>query len=103
MPTTNAISGIAPNSESENVEFDFRPYLDNQYFEPGSCNGQVGTGSSMDSFLPPQDFEKLFSDPVKPALCPLAMMGVRDMMEGYPMEFLHLPDDITGCSSVGVA
>ena len=90
-----------PNPDT-GVEFDFRPYLDNQYFEPGSYDDSMGTGSSAESFLPPQEFERLFSDPVKPILCPYAMMNIRDMMEDYPMELLHLPGDIVGRSSGGI-
>ena len=101
MAVTNAISDAAPNPANGSVEFDFRPYLDNQYFEPGSYNDQVGIGSSADSFLPPQDFERLFSDPVRPALCPSVMMHIRDMMQDYPLELLELPNDIvTSLSSV---
>jgi hypothetical protein len=102
MPTTNAISGVAPNPENTNIEFDFRPYLDNQYFAPTSYNDQAGTGTSAESFLPPQEFEKLFSDPVRPAMCPLAMINLQDMMQDYPMELLHLPDDVAGHYSGGV-
>jgi len=101
MAATNAISDAAPNPANGNIEFDFRPYLDNQYFEPGSYNDQVGIGSSADSFLPPQDFERLFSDPVRPALCPSVMMHIRNMMQDYPLELLELPNDIvTSLSSV---
>ncbi|KAF9646492.1 hypothetical protein BDM02DRAFT_3270921 [Thelephora ganbajun] len=103
MPTTNAISGAAPDPRNANIEFDFRPYLDNQYFEPSSYNNQTGIGSSADSFLPPQDFERLFSDPVKPALCPSVMANLRDMMKDYPLELLQLPSDIAEHPSCGVA
>lgn len=101
IPAANAISGAAPNLGNGNIEFDFRPYLDNQYFELGSYDEQAGSRSSAESFLPPREFERLFSDPVRPALCPYATMNVQDMMEGYPMELLQLPDDIAGCSSGG--
>ena len=76
------------------MEFDFRPYLDNQYFEPASYNDQAGIGSSVESFLPPQDFERLFSGPVKPALCPSVLMCARDMVQDYPLELLQLPGEI---------
>lgn len=108
MSTTNAINDAAPNPANGDVEFDFRPYLDNQYFEPGSYNDQAGMRSSAESFLLPQDFEKLFSNPVKPALCPSILMHVRDnvqdMMQNYPLELLELPHDIstTSFSSGGV-
>ena len=101
MISTNAINGAAPNSGSANVEFDFRPYLDNQYFGPGNHDDRGGTGPSAESFLPPQEFERLFSDPVRPTLCPYATMGVRDMMEDYPVELLQLPGDIDRRSSGG--
>ena len=102
IPATNATSNAAPNPASGNIEFDFRSYLDNQYFELGSYNDQVGIGSSAESFLPPQDFERLFSDPVRPALCPSVMMHVRDMIQDYPLELLELPNGIvTSCSSGG--
>ena len=103
VPTTNAISGAAPSPGNTNIEFDFRPYLDNQYFAPTSYDDQAGTGTSAESFLPPQEFEKLFSDPVRPAMCPLAMANLQDMMQDYPMELLHLPDGIAGHYSSGVA
>ena len=99
VPAMNIISGAAPNPGSANIEFDFRPYLENQYFEPASYENQAGTGSSAESFLPPQEFEKLFSHPVRPALCPLAMLSVQDLMEDYPMELLHLPDIVRRPSS----
>lgn len=101
MPAMNDVSDAVPNPGNANMEFDFRPYLDNQYFEPASYDDQVGTGSSAESFLPPQEFQKLFSDPVRPAMCPLAMLNVQDLVEDYPMELLHLPD-IARRSSGGV-
>ena len=101
MHNVNVISGTTPNSGDANIEFDFRPYLDNQYFEPAGYDDQMGAGSSVESFLPPQEFERLFSDPVRPAMCPLAMLNVQDLVEGYPMELLHLPD-IAGRPSGGV-
>ena len=103
MLATNAISGAAPDPGDAHIEFDFRSYLDNQYFEPGSYDDQTGTGTSAESFLPPQEFERLFSDPVKPALCPSAVMNIRDMMQEYPLELLQLPDDISNHSSGSVA
>lgn len=106
MPVTNAISGTAPNPTSGDgsVEFDFRPYLDNQYFETESYNNQVELRSSVESFLPPQDFERLFSDPVRPALCPSVLAYVPDMMQDYPLELLELPVDMAiARSSGGVA
>jgi len=102
VTTTGAISQGPPNPGDADVEFDFRPYLDNQYFEPGNYDDQMGSGSSAESFLPPQEFERLFSDPVKPALCPLAMMSVRDLMEGYPVELLKLPNIARHSSSGGI-
>jgi len=84
------------------MEFDFRPYLDNQYFEPSSYNHQAGIGSSVESFLPPQDFERLFSGPVKPALCPSVLMKVRDMIQDFPLELLQLPGEILASSSGSV-
>ncbi|KAF9779278.1 fungal-specific transcription factor domain-containing protein [Thelephora terrestris] len=103
MPATNAISGIAPNDPADiNMEFDFRPYLDNQYFEPSSYDDQAGVGSSIESFLPPQDFEKLFSGLVTPALCPAALMNARDMIQDYPLEFLQLPKEKFEVSPRGV-
>ena len=101
MPVTNAISGTPPNPTNGNVEFDFRPYLDNQYFEPGSYNNQVELRSSAESFLPPQDFERLFSDPVRPALCPSVLAYVPDMMRDYPLELLELPVDMAVTHSSG--
>lgn len=95
VPATNAISDAAPNPADGNIEFDFRSYLDNQYFESGSYDDQSGIGSSAESFLPPQDFERLFSDPVRPALCPSVMMNVRDMVQDYPLELLELPSEVT--------
>jgi len=100
---TKVISGTTPNPGNTNLEFDFRPYLDNQYFEPGSYDNQVGTGSSAESFLPPQEFERLFSDPVRPSMCPYVMMSAREMVEDYPLELLQLPDDIARISPGGVA
>ena len=97
----NTTGGATPDSGDTNIAFDFRPYLDNQYFEPASYGDQMGTGSSTESFLPPQEFERLFSDPVRPALCPLVMLNVQDLIEGYPTELLHLPN-IAGRSPVGV-
>ena len=98
MSATNAINDATPNPANGDVEFDFRPYLDNQYFEPGSYNDQAGMRSSAESFLLPQDFERLFSDPVKPALCPSVIAclrdNVRDMMQDYPLELLELPNDM---------
>jgi len=84
------------------MEFDFRPYLDNQYFEPASYNDQAGIGSSVESFLPPQDFERLFSGPVRPALCPSVAMSARDMVQDYPLELLQLPGETLEGSSRGV-
>lgn len=103
IPATNAISGTTPDPGNAHVEFDFRPYLDNQYFEPGSYDDQMGTGSSAESFLPPQEFERLFSNPVKPALCPSVLKNVRDMMQEYPLELLRLPYEIANRSAGGVA
>lgn len=98
----NAIDGTTPTNVHSTTEFDFRPYLDNQYFEPGSYNDQAGIGSSAESFLPPQDFERLFSDPVKPSLCPSALMNARDMLQDYPLELLRLPGEIVECDPVVV-
>jgi len=100
-PTTTAVSEAALSPGTANLEFDFRPYLDNQYFEPGSYDNQAATGSSAESFLPPQEFERLFSDPVKPSMCPYVMMSVRDMVQDYPLELLQLPDDIARISPGG--
>ena len=104
MPAANAISDAVPNPANGDIEFDFRPYLDNQYFESCSYNNQGGVGSCAESFLLPQDFERLFCDPVKPAMCPSAMKYVREIMQDYPLELLELPhDNATNCSPVGVA
>lgn len=84
------------------MEFDFRPYLDNQYFEPASYNDQAGAGASLESFLPPQDFERLFSGPVKPAMCPSVLMNARDMVQDYPLELLQLPGETFESSSGGM-
>lgn len=103
VPVTNAISGTAPNptNENRNIEFDFRSYLDNQYFEPGSHDDQVELRSSTESFLPPQDFERLFSNPVRPSLCPSMLAYVPDMMQDYPLELLELPVDMAIARSSG--
>jgi len=77
--------------------------LDNQYFEPSSYDSHVGTGASTESFLPPQEFERLFSGPVKPSLCPHVMMSARELVKGYPLELLQLPEDIARISPGGVA
>ena len=90
IPSTN---GATSNATDIVMEFDFRPFLDNQYFEPASYNDQAGVGSSAESFLPPQDFERLFSGPVKPALCPSVLMNARDMIQDYPLELLQLPGE----------
>ena len=95
-PSTNTISGATASPTNGNMEFDFTPYLDNQYFDPSSYNDQAGAGSSVESFLPPQDFERLFSGPVKPALCPSVLMNARDMVRDYPLELLQLPGETLG-------
>lgn len=102
IPSTNSADGATPGPTNGNMEFDFRPYLDNQYFEPSSYNDQAGIGSSVESFLPPQDFERLFSGPVKPALCPSVLMKVRDMIQDFPLELLQLPGEILASSSGSV-
>lgn len=55
----------------------------------------------MESFLHPQDFERLFSNPVRPALCPSALVNVQDVMQDYPLELLELPIDIVTARSPG--
>ena len=102
IPLTNSTNGTTASPTNGGMEFDFRPYLDNQYFEPASYNDQAGAGASLESFLPPQDFERLFSGPVKPAMCPSVLMNARDMVQDYPLELLQLPGETFESSSGGM-
>ena len=99
VPSTNAINGSTSGPTDGQMEFDFRPYLDNQYFEPSSYDGHAGVGASAESFLPPQEFERLFSDPVKPALCPSVLLNARDMVQDYPLELLQMPGEVLPVAS----
>lgn len=102
IPSTNPTNGSTPSPTDGTMEFDFRPYLDNQYFEPSSYDNQAGIGASAESFLPPQEFERLFSGPVKPALCPSVLLDARDMVQDYPLELLQMPREILEGSPRGV-
>lgn len=101
-PTTNAICGMAPSPPDGNMEFDFRPYLDNQNFEPASYDDLEGAESSAESILPPHDFEKLFSSLVTPSMCPSVLMNARDMVDDYPLELLEMPKEIFEGSPRGI-